>query len=264
MSSWENAVLWYKNLEDNRQNILWNYFDDCVVEAANRYSESPEFTEIFHILKYSQSILDIAAGRGIASYGFARCGKQVTALEPDSSPFVGQGAIRELSEKTGVSIEIADAYSENLPFESNRFDAIFTRQGVHHFKDIKQSAQEIFRVLKKGGIFLAVREHVLNHSEDLESFLNGHPLHRHYGGEHAYTLDEYIRAFRHGGFENIELLKPFSSEINLFPNSKAEIRKNLDKKHGKKISDDFFERELERLNQTVKTPGILYSFVCRK
>ena len=53
---------------------------------------------------------------------------------------------------------------------------------------------EMHRVLKPGGIFIAAREHVISKEADLEKFLEQHPLHHLYGGEHAFLLERYIEA----------------------------------------------------------------------
>lgn len=262
--TWEEAVIWYKNQPDNEINILYNYFDDDVLEAAQRYEASSEFKEILALLEGCEHILDIASGRGITSYAFAKNKKNVVALEPDKSDLVGNGSMKILMSQSDKKFEIVESYCEELPFGDGSFDAVFVRQGVHHFHDLDKSINEIFRVLKEGGKFLAVREHVLDKEEDLELFLQNHPLHIHYGGENAYVLNRYVNAFKNGGFNNIKIISPFDSEINLFPNSKEQIRINLNKKYKTQIDDEFFKSELERLNSSVKTAGILYSFLCEK
>lgn len=263
--TWHEAVQWYKNLPNNEENVLNNYFDDNILEAAQRYYESNEFKEISKLLRNSTSVLDIAAGRGIASYGFSKLGKNVTALEPDKSELTGNKAIKKLIKMSSLNIEVIESYSENLPLKDNSFDAVFVRQGVHHFQDMKKSLKEIYRVLKPTGIFLAVREHVLEKDEDLAIFLNNHPLHKHYGGENAYTLDTYIKNIKDVGLKDIKIIEPFSSDINLFPNSSEKIKEQIIRKLGKKeISENTFKYEIEQLNKNIKTPGILYSFLARK
>ena len=52
--------------------------------------------------------------------------------------------------------------------------------------------EEVARVLKPGGTFIATREHVISKKEDLPVFLANHPLHRFYGGENAFVLQKYL------------------------------------------------------------------------
>ena len=47
------------------------------------------------------------------------------------------------------SLQIADA--ENLPYEDNFFDFVYSWGVIHHSPDTKKAAEEIFRVLKPGG-----------------------------------------------------------------------------------------------------------------
>jgi hypothetical protein len=46
------------------------------------------------------------------------------------------------------------------------------------------NCKEIARVLRPSGRFIAVRDHVISKPEDLPKFLDTHPLHNLYGGEH--------------------------------------------------------------------------------
>jgi hypothetical protein len=65
--------------------------------------------------------------------------------------------------------------------------------------------------LKPGGLFVAVREHVISQHDDLDAFLDIHPLHKLYGGEHAFLLNEYTGALKKAGFDIRKTLDPFSS-----------------------------------------------------
>ena len=50
--------------------------------------------------------------------------------------------------------------SENLPFEDNSFDAITVAFGVRNFETLENGLQEIYRVLKPGGIFVVLETSV--------------------------------------------------------------------------------------------------------
>ena len=161
--------------------------------------------------------MDVGAGRGIASYALARDGWTVCALEPDGSALVGAGAIRNLAAATGYPIETVEAFAENLPFEGGEFDLILARQALHHARDLGQLLRELYRVLRPGGRLVALRDHVISRPEDLARFHAVHSLHRLYGGEHAYRLDEYVAAIRNAGFSLRRVIGPFESPINFAP-----------------------------------------------
>lgn len=182
--SWEEAVQWLRGQPDRRDLVLNAYYDDPLIEAAERYRCSDEWRAIRAFIgNRGGAALDIGAGRGIASYALAKDGYRVMALEPDSSDLVGAGAIRRLAEQAALPISICEQYSESLPFPDASFDIVFARAVLHHARDIGLACQEIFRVLKPGGRLVAVREHVISQRADLSAFLDKHPLHKLYGGE---------------------------------------------------------------------------------
>jgi 2-polyprenyl-3-methyl-5-hydroxy-6-metoxy-1,4-benzoquinol methylase len=218
LMSWEQAVQWLRDQSDQRELVRACYFDDPLVEAAERYWQSAEWKAIAALLPQPQGkALDLGAGRGISSYAMARDGWQVIALEPDQSQLVGAGAIRSLAEQSGLQITVVSEYSEKLPFPDNNFDVVNCRQVLHHARDLPQTCREIFRVLKPGGVMVATREHVISKREHLQAFLDSHALHKFYGGENAFLLDEYLAAMRSSGLHIQRVMAPLDSPINFFP-----------------------------------------------
>lgn len=274
--SWEDAVVWLRNQSDQRQLVLDAYFDDPLLTAAKRYHESDEWRDVAALLRErSGKALDVGAGRGIASYALARDGFRVTALEPDSSVIVGSVAIRSLAAETALPIEVVEELSERLPFADGEFDVVFARAVLHHTSDLARACAEIFRVLRHGGIFIAVREHVISRESDLQAFLDDHPLHHLYGGEHAFLLDRYLGALRSAGFAPIEVLSPLLSPINFFPYTFETLREAVVHRASQKLpgrafwrmalsSDRAFRALLALASHFDNRPGRLYSFVAYK
>lgn len=64
---------------------------------------------------------------------------------------------------------------------------------------------------KPGGRFVAIREHVISREDDLSRFLELHPLHKHYGGDHAYLLEQYVAAIEQSGLANLRVLSPWQA-----------------------------------------------------
>jgi SAM-dependent methyltransferase len=275
-SSWEEAVLWLRDQPDQRQLVLDAYYDDPLLKAAERYRASEEWQHICSYLRgRSGSALDVGAGRGIASYALAREGFRVIALEPDPGSTVGAGAIRDLARESGANIEVVEEFSERLPFNDDAFDVVFARAVLHHTRNLQAACKEMHRVLKPGGILVAVREHVISRQADLDNFLKQHPLHRLYGGEHAFLLSDYVDALKGGGFACISILKPLQSPINLFPHSVDTIRDMIAVKLSGVLpipsvwetilkSDRLFGMMLSVAEYVDHRPGRLYSFIAQK
>jgi SAM-dependent methyltransferase len=195
------------------------YLGEDVKNSAERYLASAEFAEVQALLNgqiRERTILDLGAGTGIASYAFARSGaKQVFALEPDPSAEVGTEAIRRISD--GLPITLINGVGEAIPLPSNTLDIMYTRQVLHHTHDLALVMQECARVLKTGGLFLACREHVVDDEEQLREFLAAHPIHQLAGGENAFPLDQYVSAIHAAGLRLIQVIGPWDSLINAFP-----------------------------------------------
>jgi SAM-dependent methyltransferase len=273
--SWEDAVQWLIDQPDQQQLVRDCYYDQPLQGAAERYWKSQEWQAIRSLMPEGKGkALDIGAGQGVSSYALAKDGWDVVALEPDPSDLVGTGAINRLAEENGLQIRIACNAGEKIPCEDASFDFILARQVLHHANDLPQLCAEVFRVLKPGGVFIAVRDHVITSQEDLPKFLEIHPLHKLYGGEHAYQLREYVNAIQVAGFEITSLLRPFDSVINYAPYSLRTLAEEVENRLASFPGGHFlahmitaraiFPLILMIMSRLDKRPGRLYSFVCRK
>lgn len=229
LGTWEDAVLALRSGPDQQELVRSCYYDDPLLQAARRFHLSTEWTATRDLLRghFPAEVLDLGAGRGIASYAFAQEGCRVTALEPDASDIVGRGAIANLCHLPGLDIRAASGHGEQLVFPDRSFDIVYARAVLHHARDLSRLCLEAARVLRPGGIFLAVREHVISHRSDLPAFLNAHPLHRLYGGEHAYRRSEYEQAITGAGLQLRRVFRPYDSAMNYWPQTEEEIQQRL-------------------------------------
>ena len=101
--TWEQAVEILRNDPQHQKLIYDSYLTSDVEDNCSRFHTSSEFSEVLRLIKElmpaAQTVLDIPAGNGIASYALAKSAFNVTAIEPDPSASVGRGAIEYVREK---------------------------------------------------------------------------------------------------------------------------------------------------------------------
>ena len=156
------------------------------------------------------SVLDLGCGRGRHVLHMAQEGLRVSGL--DNAP-TALNLTKQLldEERLGANLVLADM-RQPLPFRNNSFDAVLSTQVIHHalLATVIQTAQEIQRIIRKGGIILisvparkAIEEDAPKHNEiEPNTFVptsgdeEGLP-------HHLFTPDEFRGIFP--GFEVIDL-----------------------------------------------------------
>ena len=277
--TWEQAVMWLREQPEQQAMVMGSYYEDPPIDAAQRYWRSGEWSAIRELLPAAcgpalrRRALDVGAGRGIASYALARDGFATVALEPDPSALVGAAAIRLLAQQSDLAIDVVQQASEQLPFPDGVFDVVFARQVLHHTSDMPRACREFYRVLKPGGRFIAVREHVVSRVEDLGAFFDKHPLHHLYGGENAHLRSVYEHAIVDAGFRLERVVGPIESPINFEPQTLASLQAEIAKRLGTGVAP-LVRWLLARpllwrlargiLSRIDHRPGRLYSFVAER
>lgn len=103
-------------------------------------------------------VLDLGAGRGWASRALAAAGHQVVAVDALADTEIGLGCAAQQAHAAGVEFGCVQAAVEDLPFSANQFDAVVSFGLLPHIVDLDRVFREVARVLRPGGVFLALGE----------------------------------------------------------------------------------------------------------
>lgn len=277
--STEDAIRRLMSRPEMTQLVRDIYADDDVMKAAMRFARSEEFLCVEawarqHGIVPPARVLDVGAGRGIASLAWSVRGYRVIALEPDPSDLIGSGAIEAMVDRTGLPIVVAKGMGEATSLDAAAVDLVYARQVLHHAQDLKGMCREIARVLRPGGMLIATREHVVASREELEAFWDGHVVHHLTGGEMAYSLSQYREAFRSAGLRLLRVRGPWDSVVNYYPVKRAEVleasRHAMTRRFGQHLGQAlaalpvYFGLWSSIRSRRDKTPGRMYSFVVTK
>lgn len=99
-------------------------------------------------------VLDLCCGSGQATNFLVQYSQNVTGL--DASPL----SIKRAKQNVPAA-EYVEAFAEDMPFSNNQFDLVHTSAALHEMnsEQLQKILQEVYRILKPGGIFTFVDFH---------------------------------------------------------------------------------------------------------
>ena len=288
--TWEETIKFIRTQPEYRDLIKYAYFEEDLKLNVERFKNDEEFVETKNLIREiipltsATKLLDIGSGNGISAIAFSLEGLQVDSIEPNPSDTIGAGARRKLKSLYQLSnLHVHEGFAEDMKFPKGHFDIVYARQCMHHANHLQRFISECFRILKKGGLLITVRDHVVFNKADKEWFLETHPLQKFYGGENAYSEKEYTQAMISAGFEINRVLKYYDSVINYFPLTKTVkesrhkenerfIAELLQKKLGtfgkikwlRKMAEEYLRAKLGPVYDETKIPGRMYTFLALK
>jgi len=98
-------------------------------------------------IQTGSSLLDVGCGRGEFLRGFIRCGATGYGVDRSSA------ASKICPE---ADLRYANIENEEIPFEDNCFDVVFSKSVIEHFYYPEKLIEEIYRVLKPGGMIITM------------------------------------------------------------------------------------------------------------
>ena len=153
--------------ENCRQNELWpSYYN-------RRYLEFLSYLELFPEKQYG-TILELGCGIGYQSALLSNFANEVIATDlPDQdidTHTPGMLMAQELHSKLNINnVKFVACSAESLPFPDNSIDMVYSSHVLEHIPEQEKAVQEIYRVLKHGGIHFCV---VPTSFEKIYSFVN--------------------------------------------------------------------------------------------
>ena len=160
-----NSVISFKTIEvDSFINDVEVNSDSLTIESfGDEWEKFNSFSEIeidnaghqyFDIVKKSilnknAVVLDAGCGSGRWSRYISTKVHQIEAIDPSKSIFYAKKNNIDIK-----NIRFTHASIENIPFENESFDFIFSLGVLHHIPNTEEALSELFKKLKNGGSIL--------------------------------------------------------------------------------------------------------------
>jgi len=140
-------------------------------------------------------VLDVGCGTGIYTIPFAKKTNAVVFGLDSSKEMIKKAKMKEDSQR--VEWQIGDA--ENLPFDNASFDCAIMTLVIHQIVNKKEAIDEIYRVLKKNGIFVIMTK---SHGQLRRSLIMDFPKTRQIDLKRFPTIPMFKHMLLSAGFKN--------------------------------------------------------------
>lgn len=157
-----------------------------------------------------KKILEVGCGNGdLSNYISVNYNMNVTGVDFSTESIKIANAKKELFNAKTSSFQVADAQA--LPFENDEFDFIVSCECLEHVPDPQKMINELYRVIKKGGIVILTTENYSNAyayyiaylkltGKKYDSGSSVQPI------EHFFVFWRIIQKFKKAGFKKIKTL----------------------------------------------------------
>jgi ubiquinone/menaquinone biosynthesis C-methylase UbiE len=123
------------------------YFDEV---EEYKYSIEPHIFSFAQFTRFhGKKVLEVGVGAGSDFIQWARAGAIASGIDLTEE---GINHVRRRLEVYGLKADqLVMGDCENLPFEDNSFDLVYSSGVIHHTPDTERALEEIIRVCKPGG-----------------------------------------------------------------------------------------------------------------
>jgi ubiquinone/menaquinone biosynthesis C-methylase UbiE len=118
------------------------------------------------MLNHNSIVLDVGCGTGRWSKYIAHKVKHIEAIDPSRAVDAAAELTKNISH-----ISITQAGVDNIPFEDESFDFVFSLGVMHHIPDTEAALQKAVKKLQKGGFFLIYLYYSLDNKSRLYKLL---------------------------------------------------------------------------------------------
>lgn len=116
-------------------------------DADRKYEDTADRMAVRRLLpRQMDNFVDIAGGYGRLANEYLPRTKVATIFDYSKTE------LAQAKEIYGDQIKTKAGDIYNLPFKDNSFDALMMVRATHHFKDMQKVSDELYRVLKPGGV----------------------------------------------------------------------------------------------------------------
>ena len=148
----------------------------------------------------TSKILDVGCGTGqTAAYLANKYSANVTGIDVNSTMVA---KAKERMRKNRLPVNIIHGSIEKTSLPDNHFDYIIS-ESVLTFVNKPRALDEIFRLLKDGGRFIAIELTIINRLTEKEE----HEIKQFYGLDSLNTKKDWVALLSHAGFKHIRILK---------------------------------------------------------
>jgi len=124
--------------------------DDYGGQARRRYELEPYIRSFADFERTrGKKVLEIGVGLGADHEQFARAGAELVGLD---LTYRAVAHTRGRFERAGLVASLGVGDAESLPFADSVFDLVYSWGVIHHSPDTGRAVDEIWRVLRPGGI----------------------------------------------------------------------------------------------------------------
>jgi 2-polyprenyl-3-methyl-5-hydroxy-6-metoxy-1,4-benzoquinol methylase len=179
--------------------------DDFARYLGSRdFEVTVKLLELFGVHR-SDRICEIGGGPGFLAWALVQSGfLHVELLEPSDYFHTGTGYLKTRPDAARMVIhrDLADWHAA-----STTFDVVVTKNCIHHFKNLSQSAATIRQKMRKNGLWFSFREWFADSPRELYTLIATHPFCQPYGlYEWPYPAHHYAEAIEIAGFELVAVV----------------------------------------------------------